>query len=130
MRADGTALTGSSLIPHPFRFYPLLAAEGFVGLRSDLTGFDLASSAPEDVGVADRNADFGKVLVHGGFMGKDDFLFLPVGDSHDVDVVELGAEILYEGRGEEITRAFAYLKPKGRRSKRGLSLFLKGTVPF
>ncbi len=81
-------------------FYPL-----FVGEGGDFAGFDFAASAPEDVGVADGDADFGEVGIDGGFVGEDTVFVGAVGDAHDVDVIEFGAAFAPVGMGHDMETA-------------------------
>ena len=61
-----------------------------VGEGGDFAGFDFAAAAPEDVGVGNRDSDFGEVLIDRGFVGEDEIFVRAVGDSHHVDVAKLG----------------------------------------
>src|SRR5437763_1587612 len=70
------------LCPHRFRTQPILFAPFPVCLRGDFAGLDLAAAAPEDVGVAHRDADGTEMFVDGLLVGEDALLFHSVGDAH------------------------------------------------
>ncbi len=57
----------------------------------DLAGFDLAATAPEDVGVFNWDAARLEVGVDGGFVLHDEVAIGAVDDTHDIDIAELGA---------------------------------------
>src|SRR5215470_4882762 len=61
--------------------------------RRNLRRLDLASSAPEDVGVTDRDADRREVLVDGPLMRQHAILLRAMRDGHDVHVAKLGAAL-------------------------------------
>jgi len=63
----------------------------FVDKGRDFGGLNLTASAPEDVGVGDRDTRFDKVSIDGRFELHDAVFFGAVGDRHDVHIVKLGA---------------------------------------
>src|SRR5205823_3233363 len=67
--------------------------------------FDLAAAAPEDVGVAHRDADGFQVLVDGALMGEDEVFVGAVRDAHDVDVAELLAGLAPVSMGHDVEAA-------------------------
>lgn len=71
----------------------MLGVPVFVSEGRDFRGLDLAASAPEDIGVGDRDAGFDKVGVDGGFELHDAIFLCAVGDGHDVHIIELRAAL-------------------------------------
>ena len=69
---------------------PVFLVELLVGDGGDFGGGDFAAAAPEDVGVADGDADGLEVFVDGCFVSHDAVFFGAVNDAHDVDVAEEG----------------------------------------
>src|SRR4051794_17968326 len=74
---------------HRIRIHAVLRTPRPIRLRRDFAGLDLAAAAPEDVGVADGDADGGEVFVDGFLVGEDALFFRAMRDAHDVDVAEL-----------------------------------------
>ncbi len=96
---------GERLRAHGLRINARFSQPFFIRERRNFAGFDLASSTPEDVGVARGDSDGGKVFVDGGFVGEDFFAVGAVGDAHDVDVVELRAAFTPVAVGHDVKAA-------------------------
>ena len=79
---------------------PILVNEG-----RDFGGFDFASSTPEDICVAHREAGFFKVAVDRGFECEDAIAIRPVGHSHDVHIIEVRAPFAPVAMGEAFVSA-------------------------
>ena len=73
-----------------------------VNLGRDLRRHNFRASAPEDVGVANGNADGFEVLIDRRFVLQDFILLGAVDDAHDVDVPELRASFAPVGVGHAV----------------------------
>ena len=80
----------------------MLRAKVAIGARSNLRRFDLAATAPEDVGIGKLHSGLAQVPVDRRFMGEHDRLLHPMRDGHDVDVVKLGAALPPIGVGDNV----------------------------
>ena len=74
---------------HRLRSKPHAPAPLGVGERRDFRRFDLASSAPENIGVGNWYAARLQVFVDGGFVKHDLILFHAVRHGHDVHIAKL-----------------------------------------
>src|SRR4029078_11521854 len=87
--SSSIAARGNESLPHRLWVQAVRGAELAVGDGGDLAGLDLAAAAPEDVGIAHRDAgDGNQVLVDRALVGEDEVFVGAVGDAHDVDVAE------------------------------------------
>src|SRR6266404_346727 len=86
----------SSLIyatPLPLYFKTSFLAPLAVREGRNFAGLYLAATAPKDIRVTYVDARLLEVFVNGGFVGEEHRFVRAVGDSHDVDVVKLGAAL-------------------------------------
>src|SRR5690606_31565251 len=88
--------------------------------RRDLGRLDLASPAPEDVGVPHGNPCLFQMLIDGRLVGEHESLLGTVAPRHDVHIAELGAALTPVRMGEDVVPAD--LLP-------GLDLPARGNLP-
>src|SRR5690349_6199546 len=76
-----------------------------VRLGGNFAGLDLAATAPEDICVADWDADRSEMGIDRGLVREDPVLLGPVTDGHDIHVVEVGAAFAPVTMGEDVVPA-------------------------